>query len=109
MRHSSHSRALHEYQITANGARVVGTLREYRGVLTGVPTLVESCHRDADLTRLESAILWQLQVGESVDLAGLHGVVRSETAELSPALLRLLDKGLIEEFAMDEGTAYKLE
>lgn len=39
MRRSSHSRAFHEYEITATGLRMLGPLTNYRGLLTGSPTL----------------------------------------------------------------------
>ena len=37
MRRSSHSRAFHEYEITASGLRMLGPLTDYRGLLSGTP------------------------------------------------------------------------
>jgi circadian clock protein KaiC len=38
MRRSAHSRDLREYELTSAGIRILTTLREYRGILTGSPT-----------------------------------------------------------------------
>jgi circadian clock protein KaiC len=37
MRRSAHSRDLREYELTSEGIRILKTLREYRGILTGSP------------------------------------------------------------------------
>jgi circadian clock protein KaiC len=37
MRASAHSTELRQYQLTDHGLEIGGTLRDYRGIITGVP------------------------------------------------------------------------
>ena len=59
MRGSAHSRDFLSYDITANGAVIGGPLRNYRGILTGVPELEHRPQRAGreGLTDQESTVL----------------------------------------------------
>ena len=94
MRGSSHSHDFLTYEITAQGAVIGGPLRNYRGIVTGVPEL-QSQLLDGGydgLTERESAILATLvRLGEvsRESLAGHVGVPQADLAETIERLVIL--------------------
>jgi circadian clock protein KaiC len=108
MRGSEHSHDFLTYEITAQGAVLGGALRNYRGIMTGVPEReVRLAHRGHDgLTDRESSVLDTLARlgGASRDLLGERMGVPS--AELAQTLVRLeaLGYAVVTE---DDGGTYR--
>jgi hypothetical protein len=95
MRGSAHSHDFRTYEITSNGAVVGGPLKNYRGIVTGVPELQLQLNRPAydGLTDREASVLNTLvRIGaaSSDDLAVRIGLPASE---LKHALSRLVALG----------------
>jgi circadian clock protein KaiC len=95
MRGSAHSHDFRTYEITSNGAVVGGPLRNYRGIVTGVPELQPQLSRPAyeGLTDREASVLNTL-----VRLGGASRDFLTERAGLPPselkqALVRLEELG----------------
>jgi circadian clock protein KaiC len=91
MRGSSHSHDFVSYEVTAQGAIVGGPLRNYRGILTGVPVLQPNLVREGHegLTELESTTLNTLvRLGEAThEYLAEH--VSTSAAVLAATLQRL--------------------
>jgi circadian clock protein KaiC len=91
MRGSSHSHDFVSYEVTAQGAIVGGPLRNYRGILTGVPVLQPNLVREGHegLTELESTTLNTLvRLGEAThEYLAEH--VSASSAVLAATLQRL--------------------
>jgi circadian clock protein KaiC len=95
MRGSAHSHDFRTYDITSNGAVVGGPLKNYRGIVTGVPELQLQLNRPAydGLTDREASVLntlVRLGAASSDDLAARMGLPASE---LKHALTRLVALG----------------
>ncbi len=91
MRGSEHSHDFLTYDITANGAVMGGPLKNYRGIITGVPLLVHREPREgfAGLTGREASVLDTLvRLGEA-SRALLAQRTGMASAELSRILKRL--------------------
>jgi circadian clock protein KaiC len=91
MRGSAHSHDLLTYEITSQGAVIGGPLRNYRGILTGVPELQLQLldGKQNGLTDRESAVLATLvRLGE-VTRATLADHVGVASDELEGAITRL--------------------
>ena len=91
MRGSSHSHDFVTYEVTEQGAIVGGPLRNYRGILTGVPVLQPNFARDGHegLTELESITLDTLvRLGEATH-EHLAEHVSASAAALAATLARL--------------------
>ena len=95
MRGSEHSHDFRTYEVTANGAIVGGPLRDYHGIITGVPEfqmrLVRPRH--AGLTDREAAVLDTLVRlgGASREVLALH--IGVPVADLTASLERLESLG----------------
>jgi circadian clock protein KaiC len=108
MRGSAHSTAFHSYDITENGAIVHGPLRDYHGVMTGVPERQPPppWAGYAGLTEGEAAVLDTLarigtaSRGDLVTRTGLHGRV------LKRALDRIVGLGYVTTDKVGGDTAY---
>jgi circadian clock protein KaiC len=92
MRGSQHSKEMRAYEVTSEGLVVGASLREYRGLITGVPELKEFARRLVypGLTDQETAVLHALAeireatIGEMAQRTGL------EQSALGQALDRLV-------------------
>jgi circadian clock protein KaiC len=84
MRGSEHSHDFLSYEVTAQGAVVGGPLRNYRGILTGVPELQPQLVREGHdgLTERESSVLDTL-----VRLGGASRAVLAEQVGVSLEML----------------------
>lgn len=95
MRGSEHSHAFRTYEITAHGAVVGSPLRNYHGIITGVPELQALLARPgyAGLTDREAAVLDTLVRlgGASRELLAMH--IGLPATELTQALERLVALG----------------
>jgi circadian clock protein KaiC len=106
MRGSHHSHDLLAYEVTANGAAVGGPLRNYQGIVTGVPG------RQAKLARPRYPGLTDREADVLDTLTRLGGVSRENLAtrigwppaELTQALARLQALGYASMTEDDEGT-----
>jgi circadian clock protein KaiC len=91
MRGSSHSHDFITYEVTTQGAIMRGPLRNYRGILTGVPEaepkLVRVGH--AGLTSYEASVLDTLVRLGGATRALLAEHMGVEPAELAPTIVRL--------------------
>jgi len=91
MRGSAHSHDFRTYEITSNGAVVGGPLRNYRGIVTGVPELQLQLTRPAydGLTDREASVLNTLvRLGDaSVEILAVR--MGLPTSALKHALSRL--------------------
>ncbi len=91
MRGSAHSHDFVTYEVTAQGAIVGGPLRNYRGILTGIPVLQPNFVREGHegLTELESITLDTLvRLGEATP-EYLAQNVSASPAVLTATLRRL--------------------
>ena len=106
MRGSEHSHDFRTYDVTSNGAVIGGALRNYRGILTGVPELQLRLGRSghAGLTDREAAVLDTLvRVGEaSREVLAIR--VGLPVAELTETLERLEALGYATTSGTDDGT-----
>ena len=106
MRGSEHSHDFRTYEVTANGAVIGGPLRNYRGIITGVPELQLRLGRPghAGLTDREAAVLDTLvRVGEaSREVLALR--VGMPVLELTETLERLEALGYATASETDAGT-----
>lgn len=106
MRGSQHSRDFRTYEVTANGAVVGGPLRNYHGIITGVPELQMRLIRpgSAGLTDRESMVLDALVRlgGASREVLALRMGV--PVAELAASLERLESLGYATRTDADGGT-----
>lgn len=95
MRGSGHSHDFRTYEVTANGAVVGGPLRNYRGIITGVPELQLRLTRPTydGLTDREASVLDTLVRlgGASRDLLAVR--IGGPPAELTQALTRIVTLG----------------
>jgi circadian clock protein KaiC len=102
MRASDHSTDLREYRVTARGLEIGDALRDYRGIITGVPERRGSATDPAGpvLTTTEAIVLDAvLRLGESSadDVAADAGVTEGEATRALDRLavvgyIRLLDR-----------------
>lgn len=104
MRGSKHSHDFRTYEITSNGAAVGGALKQYHGIITGVPDLQPRMPRlgYAGLTEGEAVLLDALiRLGDSSQdtVAALVGLA---PAEVSASLDRLVALGYAA-FEPDDG------
>lgn len=92
MRRSDHSREIHAYDVTSSGIHVKGPLREYQGLLTGVPTHVAERERGTmpGLMREENAVLARLLARGEAELTDLLNDLKADEAIVKAALERLL-------------------
>ncbi len=108
MRGSDHSHDFRLYEITAKGAVIGGTLRDYRGIITGVPELVLRPARPdhVGLTVSEAAVLDMLVRlgGASRDLLATR--ISAVPNELNQVLERLVGLGYIT-LAEESGSVYR--
>lgn len=90
MRGSQHSKEMRAYEITSEGLVVGASLREYRGLITGVPELKELARRMAypGLTNLETAILQAVAETEEATV----GEMARRTGVDQPALATAMDR-----------------
>ncbi|MDQ3699210.1 MAG: AAA family ATPase [Gemmatimonadota bacterium] len=95
MRGSEHSHDFRTYEVTANGAIVGGPLRNYHGIITGVPDLQLRLTRPgyAGLTDRESAVLDALVRLGGVSREVLAARIGLAPPELAQALERLQTLG----------------
>lgn len=97
MRGGPHSHEFRTYELTGHGAVVGGPLRNYRGIITGIPELQLGIGRlgHAGLTDRESALLATLVRlgGASRELLATH--VDLSPPQLTTALERLQSLGLV--------------
>jgi circadian clock protein KaiC len=91
MRGSQHSHDLLAYEVTANGAAVGGALRNYHGIVTGVPErqVRLACPRYPGLTDREADVLDTLTRLGAVSRETLARRMGLPPAELTQALARL--------------------
>ncbi|MEO8945303.1 MAG: ATPase domain-containing protein [Gemmatimonadaceae bacterium] len=93
MRGSAHSAALRSYEITATGAVMNEFLKDYRGILTGVPSFDERSRQVgyAGLTEREASVLETLVRlrSASVELLATHTAV--PVLDLEQALARFVE------------------
>jgi circadian clock protein KaiC len=91
MRGSEHCAEFRRYRITATGAVVLGPLRDYRGIITGVPELEPRLPRAGldGLTRLERVALEALIRGGPVDKDALAERIGLSHVDLDAILARL--------------------
>jgi circadian clock protein KaiC len=109
MRGSEHSSDFRLYQVSANGAVVSGSLRDYHGISTGVPDLGMWPARSgfAGLTGREAAVLDMIaRLGEaSLEmLVERTGIPRGE---LAPVIERLVALGYAAAGTGDDATVYR--
>jgi circadian clock protein KaiC len=107
MRGGKHSHDFRTYEITANGAVVGGPLKDYRGIITGVPHLRARVPLlgYSGLTDTETALLdWLIRLGaSSQETIALRVALPAD--ELAEALGRLVALGYATRVAEDGGTA----
>ena len=108
MRGSEHSHEFRSYEVTASGAVVGGPLRNYRGIITGVPELELRLGRPgyAGLTDRESAALDALVRLGSASRELLAIRIGLPPAELAQALERLITLGYAT-VTQDGGSTYR--
>lgn len=108
MRGSEHSHEFRSYEVTASGAVVGGPLRNYRGIITGVPELELRLSRPgyAGLTDRESAALDALVRLGSASRELLAMRIGLPPAELAQALERLITLGYAT-VTQDGGSTYR--
>lgn len=90
MRGSQHSKEMRAYEITSEGLVVGASLREYRGLITGVPELKELARRMVypGLTDQETAVLRAVaEIGETT-----VGELARRTGPDQPALAAAMDR-----------------
>ncbi|MBI3910555.1 MAG: AAA family ATPase [Armatimonadetes bacterium] len=92
MRASGHSKDLRAYEITPHGLVVGEVLKDYRGVITGVPELQKLTHRLVypGLTDLEAAVLQTLIDLREAPVEAVAARTGLRRAELTRALDRLV-------------------
>ena len=95
MRGSEHSHDFLTYEITASGAVIGGPLRNYRGIMTGVPEIeIQSVlHRTEGLTPVESRVLDTLARLGNASTALLVERSGLPATDLLPILQRLTTLG----------------
>lgn len=105
MRGSEHSHDFRTYEITANGAVVGGPLREYHGIITGVPDLQPRVPRlgHPGLTDNEADLLDALVRLGASSTETMAGRVALPADELAGALRRLIVLGYAISVADDGG------
>jgi circadian clock protein KaiC len=108
MRGSEHSHEFRSYEVTASGAVVGGPLRNYRGIITGVPELELRLSRPgyAGLTDRESAALDALVRLGSASRELLAMRIGLPPTELAQALERLITLGYAT-VTQDGGSTYR--
>ena len=95
MRGSGHSHEFRTYSVSEKGAVVGGPLRNYHGIMTGVPDLVAATVRSepAGLTERETGLLESLVRVGSVPRDELMSRTGLSRDEITPALDRLVALG----------------
>lgn len=109
MRGSEHSSDFRLYQVSANGAVVSGSLKDYHGISTGVPDLGTWPRRSvmAGLTSQEAAVLNVItRLGES-SLEQIGERTGLTPTTLVPMIERLVVLGYAAAVMGGEGTAYR--
>jgi circadian clock protein KaiC len=95
MRGGNHSHAFHTYEITSNGAVISGSLKEYHGIITGVPDLQPRVPRLGypGLTEREAALLDTLVRLGACSQEAIAERVAMPPDEVSASLERLVALG----------------
>lgn len=106
MRGSGHSRDFRTYEVTANGAVVGGPLRNYHGIVTGVPELQMRLIRPGypGLTDREAGVLDTLVRVGAASREALALRIGLPMADLAASLERLESLGYARVTAADGGT-----
>jgi circadian clock protein KaiC len=109
MRSSDHSTDLCEYRVTSRGLEILDALRDYRGIITGVPERRDSANDPAGpvLTTTEAIVLDAvLRLGESSadEMASDAGIT---AGEVERALERLAVVGYIRAVDRDGTKLYR--
>lgn len=109
MRGSDHSRDFRTYDITAKGAVVGGPLRDYHGILTGIPDLRARVARPgyAGLTEPEAAVFDLLVLLGGCSRETLAARTTLPPEELAAALERLVALGYAISATQDGGSVYR--
>jgi circadian clock protein KaiC len=111
MRGSPHGKEWRAYEISDKGVRVGEALREYRGIVTGVPVPTEDgLRRYAGLTDVEVELLRALEHLREATAAAVAAEVERAPDEVQPALDRLvaLDRVLREEDEGEGAAVYRM-
>jgi circadian clock protein KaiC len=107
MRGSRHSRDFRAYEITGNGILMGELLREYDGIVTGVPTLPARLRIPSypGLNEEEMRVLQRLVEAGGENLESLVAITGLGDQELLPILDRLLQLGYVSRTDGPDGTA----
>lgn len=105
MRGSQHGREFRSYEITANGVLMRDTLRDYDGIMTGMPTRHARARHTAEagLTEQEAMVLETItRSGTDLSAAGVGAQTGLPPATLGPIMDRLTQLSYI----IRKGTRY---
>ncbi len=108
MRSSQHSKDLRTYEITSQGIVVGTALREYRGIITGVPELREAARAVyPGLTEQETAVLGTLGELGQASVEALTQATNLRRGELTRILDRLIALGYALRVVEEGQTVYR--
>ena len=109
MRGGQHSKEMRAYEITSGGLVVGASLREYRGLITGVPELKELARRLVypGLTDRETAVLQAVDEMKEAPAEELAHRIALDLPSLGAALDRLVALNYVLKAAQESKTLYR--
>jgi circadian clock protein KaiC len=109
MRGSAHSRELRAYEVTSHGLELREALREYRGIITGVPERRSGASEvaQAELTTTEAIVLdVVLRFGET-PISAIAKETELTTDQVRKAVDRLLTVSYVRAVERDDTVLYR--